>query len=331
MNRNDLLNKLRIYAERWRDESDMIARFIAFVESHEDCFERSLAEGHVTGSAWVVNRAGTHVLLTHHKKLNRWLQLGGHADGDTDTLRVAMREVEEESGLTGIVPISDEIFDVDIHLIPERKGEPAHFHYDIRYVMRADAGEEYVVSEESHNLGWIPIESLHQFTTEASMLRMAGKWRCFNTKSSSTIRLARERDEERLSELFDAYRQFYDQPPDRALARRFIGQRMENNDAIILVAENEQGIVVGFCQLYPSFCSILALPIYILYDVYVDPSARRAGVASALLSHIVELARRNGVARIDLSTARLNTAAQQLYESLGWVRDDVFLVYNRKV
>lgn len=145
------------------------------------------------------------------------------------------------------------------------------------------------------------------------------------------IRLASARDEARLAKLFDAYRQFYQQPPDRALARRFIGQRLESNDAIIVVAENEERAVVGFCQLYPSFCSILAQPVYVLYDVFVDPVARRTGVARALLQYVVDLARQNGIARIDLSTARLNTAAQQLYESLGWVRDDVFLVYNLKL
>lgn len=177
MNRNELLNKLRNYAERWRDESEMTSRFVAFVESHEDCFERSLAEGHVTGSAWVVNRAGTHVLLTHHKKLNRWLQLGGHADGDSDTLRVAKREVEEESGLTGIITLGEDIFDVDIHLIPERKSEPAHFHYDVRYLMQTSTGEDYVISDESHNLAWIGIHSLESYTTEISMLRLAHKGR----------------------------------------------------------------------------------------------------------------------------------------------------------
>ncbi len=180
MSRNDLLIKLQRYAARWRDESDMTSRFVKFVETHADCFARSLTEGHVTGSAWVVNRAGTHVLLTHHKKLNRWLQLGGHADGDTDTLRVAKREVAEESGLTGIVTLGEDIFDVDIHRIPERKGEPAHDHYDVRYVMQAMESHDVVISDESHNLEWVAIEALDSFTTEASMLRMAKKWRIVN-------------------------------------------------------------------------------------------------------------------------------------------------------
>jgi 8-oxo-dGTP pyrophosphatase MutT (NUDIX family) len=179
MTRNDLLIKLRCYAARWRDESDMTSRFVEFVESHEDCFERSLTEGHVTGSAWVMDCAGTHVLLTHHKKLNRWLQLGGHADGDADTLRVAKREVAEESGLSGVVTLHEDIFDVDIHRIPERNGEPAHDHYDVRYLMQAPEGQDVVISDESHNLGWVAIDALASFTTEVSMLRMANKWRMF--------------------------------------------------------------------------------------------------------------------------------------------------------
>ena len=184
MSRDGLLGHLHQYRDRWPGEAAMVDQFIAFVTRHPDCFARSLAVGHVTGSAWVVNRAGTHVLLTHHKKLNRWLQLGGHADGDSDTMRVACREVAEESGLTGVVPIGEDIFDVDIHLIPERKNEAAHDHYDVRYLMRATADETFVVSEESHNLGWIPVESLADYTTEPSMQRMAEKWHRIKTATS---------------------------------------------------------------------------------------------------------------------------------------------------
>ena len=132
MHRKDILRKLEDYLDVYRNESQMIERFIAFVSSNEDCFERALKEGHVTGSAWVVNRDGTRVLLTHHKKLNKWLQLGGHADGDSDVLWVAMREVAEESGIEAVELVGDGIFDVDIHLIPARRDEPEHYHYDVR-------------------------------------------------------------------------------------------------------------------------------------------------------------------------------------------------------
>jgi len=155
MHREEIIRQLRGYEARWETEAETIGRFIGFISSHADCFDRELAVGHITGSAWLVNHAGTHVLLTHHKKLNRWLQLGGHADGDSDVLRVAKREAEEESGLQAVVPVSEEIFDIDVHRIPERGKEPEHDHWDIRYAMRATGDESYVVSDESHDLQWI--------------------------------------------------------------------------------------------------------------------------------------------------------------------------------
>lgn len=180
MHRNLILGQLETYLNQYPDESAMLERYISFVNANMDCFERSLQIGHVTGSAWVVNRAGTHTLLTHHKKLNKWLQLGGHADGDADVLRVAKREVAEESGLVDVVPVGAGIFDVDIHLIPERKNEPEHYHYDARYALQVTGDEDYVVSDESHDLAWIEVAHLHERTTEESMLRMARKWQAQN-------------------------------------------------------------------------------------------------------------------------------------------------------
>lgn len=176
MSREDVIRQLRDYQVRWKNESEAVARFIDFVASHPDCFERGLKTGHVTGSAWVVDRAGTRVLLTHHKKLNMWVQLGGHADGDSDVFRVARREAEEESGLESVVPVSGQIFDIDVHRIPARGDEPEHFHWDIRYAFRAAGSEAYAVSDESHDLAWIEIRDLPSVTREESMLRMARKW-----------------------------------------------------------------------------------------------------------------------------------------------------------
>src|SRR5437773_8684321 len=119
-----------------------------FVEANVDCFERSLQIGHITGSAWIVDRDRTHALLTRHRKLNKWLQLGGHADGDPDILRVALREAREESNLDAIRPVSEAIFDVDIHLIPERAGEPEHLHYDVRFLLEADRGSPLLATSE---------------------------------------------------------------------------------------------------------------------------------------------------------------------------------------
>lgn len=176
MHRQPLLQALAQYHRHYPDEAQLVERFMGFVRKHTDCFERSLKLGHVTGSAWVVNAAGTHVLLTHHRKLNMWVQLGGHADGDADVHRVAQREAEEESGLTQLVPVSGGIFDADIHAIPARGDEPEHFHYDVRYAFRATGSDRFTVSEESHDLAWIPVGEIAAYTDEASMHRMARKW-----------------------------------------------------------------------------------------------------------------------------------------------------------
>ena len=176
MDREEIIRQLRDYRTRWPDESEIVARFVDFVSANSACFERSLNIGHVTGSAWVVDGAGARVLLTHHKKLDMWVQLGGHADGDPDAFRVARREAEEESGLEAIEPVWPRIFDIDVHRIPARENEPEHFHWDIRYAFRVAGSEAYRVSGESRDLAWVEIASLGAVTREESMLRMARKW-----------------------------------------------------------------------------------------------------------------------------------------------------------
>jgi ribosomal protein S18 acetylase RimI-like enzyme len=134
-----------------------------------------------------------------------------------------------------------------------------------------------------------------------------------------------------VASLFDAYRQFYQQPADLALATRFIGARMQNRESVILLATNEAGQALGFCQLYPSFCSVEAAPVCTLYDLFVRPDARRSGAGTALLKAAERHAAENGFTRLDLTTARTNHAAQSVYEALGWVRDEVFFAYSRRV
>jgi ribosomal protein S18 acetylase RimI-like enzyme len=146
-----------------------------------------------------------------------------------------------------------------------------------------------------------------------------------------TTRLCQPPDLATVASLFDQYRQFYEQPSDQALALRFITERFERHESVILVAETDAGELVGFCQLYPTFCSVEAQPIYALYDLFVVPSARKSGAGRRLLQAAEALAQAEGKARMDLTTARSNLPAQSLYESLGWVRDDVFLAYNRRV
>jgi len=163
------------YARQWPEEND-VSCFVEKLDAGARSFVREDHEGHFTGSAWLVSADGERVLLTHHRKLERWLQLGGHADGDTDLSRVALREAEEESGLTDL-SVAPELFDLDRHRIPARAREPEHWHYDVRYVVRACGSEVFEVSEESHALAWRSIREIAQDpASDESLRRMAGKW-----------------------------------------------------------------------------------------------------------------------------------------------------------
>jgi ribosomal protein S18 acetylase RimI-like enzyme len=144
-----------------------------------------------------------------------------------------------------------------------------------------------------------------------------------------TTRLATIGDLDAIAPLFDGYRQFYRQAPDLPLARRFIQERLQRNESVVFVAETEMGKVVGFCQLYPTFCSVRAAHTYVLYDLFVSPLARGTGAGRSLMLAAEAHAARTGVARMELSTARDNTVAQSLYESLDWVRDEAFFVYGK--
>ena len=175
-----LCEMLARYAASHAERRDAAARVLEFVSSTPDCFCRTCQQGHITGSAWLLNPAGDKALLTLHRNLKRWMQLGGHADGDPDVLRVALREATEESGIQGIRPLSAEIMDVDIHPIPARpdRGEPAHFHYDIRFLMQAPH-ERFAISDESDDLAWWSYADIQSRRAELdeAVLRLARLWR----------------------------------------------------------------------------------------------------------------------------------------------------------
>lgn len=172
----DLAAQLAAYAARWPVEADVVAEFVALIDGSDHPYRRERVAGHFTASAWLVDAPGTRVLLTHHRKLGLWLQLGGHADGDTDLPRAALREAEEESGLSGL-SIDAQVFDMDRHWIPQHKDVAAHWHYDVRYVVVAGEDEAFVVSDESHALAWRDIATLRdEPDADASLRRMAGKW-----------------------------------------------------------------------------------------------------------------------------------------------------------
>ncbi len=176
-----LRSQLSDYARRHPEHAALADEFSTLLEDPENPFLRTRLAGHFTGSAWLVSADGERILLTHHRKLDRWLQLGGHADGERDLAKVALTEAEEESGLSGLVLEDGSLFDIDKHWIPERKDVPGHWHYDARYVVRALGSEAFVVSEESLALAWrtvaeVAAEAMATPDGDPSLPRMAKRW-----------------------------------------------------------------------------------------------------------------------------------------------------------
>lgn len=186
--RQKLCEELLQYRSTHPDRAAEAQRILDFVQSTPDCFCRSHAAGHITGSAWLQNPNGDKVLLTLHRKLGRWLQPGGHADGCSNTLATALREATEESGIEGIYPVHTEIFDIDIHRIPARPqaGEAEHLHYDIRYLLQAPH-ENFRISAESITLAWWSAQDFihRQAELDESVLRMHKLLAC--TRPQNTI------------------------------------------------------------------------------------------------------------------------------------------------
>lgn len=174
--RASLLAELESYQPDDAEELTFRSRFIALVEDFKNAASRTLLHAHLTGSSWIVNKDLSHALMTHHAKLDKWLQLGGHADGDFNIKNVALREAKEESGLNSVKIFQPTIFDIDIHEIPARGNEPAHEHFDIRYLILADNTESIVKNHESKAISWIPLDQLNELTdNNRSIIRMLEK------------------------------------------------------------------------------------------------------------------------------------------------------------
>jgi 8-oxo-dGTP pyrophosphatase MutT (NUDIX family) len=181
MHRNLLLNLLENYQPVDPNEIEARARMLGFVKTNPNCFDRELLQGHITASAWLLNKDQTKALLLHHAKLNVWCQLGGHCDGDSNVLQVAIKEAQEESGINGIEPLSTDIFDIDIHAIPEYNNIPAHYHYDVRFLLQVQSDEKVIGNNESKDIRWFALDS--QLPTNAeSIHRMFRKWQAFQKK-----------------------------------------------------------------------------------------------------------------------------------------------------
>ena len=175
-NLNELLENYRPFD---RHETAMVARLKAFLAEKGEHFGRELAGiaphwGHVTGSAWIVDESGENVVLVFHRKLEKWVQPGGHCEGQSEVLEVAVREAREETGLD-VWAHDTTIFDIDAHEIPEYWNTPAHVHYDVRFLLRAHLGQTPVVSDESGDVKWVSLEEAQKFSGEASIARMIAK------------------------------------------------------------------------------------------------------------------------------------------------------------
>ena len=155
---------------------------VSIVESHLDQLQRdkqiAQTNGHATGSAWVFNPNNGKVLLTLHKKLNRWLQLGGHMQvEDNDTIiQTALREAKEESGIPEIKLTHNKLFHLDIHYIPPYRNEPEHYHYDFCFLHHITNDDNTVITQESIDLKWFSLAELMQMDLEASIRKMCKKW-----------------------------------------------------------------------------------------------------------------------------------------------------------
>jgi len=175
--REQLAVRLAAYAACATDatEAAMAAEYAPFIRAHAGCLLRTCRPGHLTASAWIVDAARRRTLLTHHHQLDRWLQLGGHVDGEPDLLASALREAREESGLRSVRAVSPEIFDVDRHRIPARGDEPEHWHYDVRFLIEADPAGPLTVSDESRDLAWVELSRVHELNPSESLSRMVRK------------------------------------------------------------------------------------------------------------------------------------------------------------
>jgi ADP-ribose pyrophosphatase YjhB (NUDIX family) len=159
MNRQQILAELRAYFPDEQHEIEIRRRMEQFVAENERCYDRTLPEGHLTASAWVLD-----------------------LEDDATLLEAAWREAREESGVGEISPVTDKIFDLDIHQIPERQGIAEHLHYDVRFLFSADRNLPLTISPESKNLAWVSLDKISELTREESILRMIRKSKILTTR-----------------------------------------------------------------------------------------------------------------------------------------------------
>ena len=171
-----LLHDIEKYQANSAQDTVLKDQFLQFIRANPgNCLLRSNLCGHLTASAWVIDsETKSKTLLVNHVKLNRWLQPGGHADGDSDLMRVALKELEEETGIKAKIS-NQQIFDLDVHAIPWHQQVPPHLHFDVRYIFLTSAHAPLIISEESRELVWVDLTALESLSVDQSVLRLAEK------------------------------------------------------------------------------------------------------------------------------------------------------------
>jgi 8-oxo-dGTP pyrophosphatase MutT (NUDIX family) len=173
-----VLDLLNTYNPEYEEERLYKTQMIEFYNNYENVFSRKQLYGHFTASSFLINKDMTKFLLMLHRKIGIWVQLGGHCDEDPIVLRTSIREAKEESGIENIIPISEEIFDIDIHKFRAFKGLDEHFHFDIRFLLKTVDTDDFVINEESMDLKWFrfdEFESVKQNFPQ-SITRMVEKY-----------------------------------------------------------------------------------------------------------------------------------------------------------
>ncbi|MDA8360935.1 MAG: NUDIX hydrolase [Gammaproteobacteria bacterium] len=177
MDRATLQDRLCHYHSRFPEEGAYARRACRLLQESPRCFERDAPDLHVTASSWVVNPRRDATLLMLHRKLGEWFQPGGHADGDENVVRVALRECSEETAMSPahIQLLSEDIFDIDIHRIPANRWDPEHEHLDIRFLVEIDDTLPLVGNDESHELRWVPLRQVPLYNRNRSLHRLLVK------------------------------------------------------------------------------------------------------------------------------------------------------------
>lgn len=173
----NLLAELKSYQPFDETEKEKLEKVIGFLETGENLYSRTNLEGHVTAGGFICDEFGN-ILIHRHKNSVHWLQFGGHSDGNANSFEVAVREINEESGIFELKLISDKILDVDVHVVAnnEKKKEPQHLHYDINFLFVTN-NKDFVISDESEEIKWIPISEMLSWLggTSESKIRISKK------------------------------------------------------------------------------------------------------------------------------------------------------------